>query len=171
MNTRSMPARLLSTATLGAAIISAFVVLPAHALTRQEVAAQTRAAVAAGQLTPAGENDGRALQAPRSASPLTHSAVRDEVVAARAAGTLAPAGEASEFVPSYAASLLTRAEVKADVIAASRAGELSGRGEELNIEANASQHAIAVARLEQHHGVFSQLFAKRRAAANATSGT
>ncbi len=171
MTTRSMPARLLSAMTVGAAIVSAFAVLPAHALTRQEVAAQTRAAAAAGQLTPAGEADVRALQLPRNAAPLSRSAVRDQVIAARAAGTLAPAGEASEFTPSYATSVLTRAEVKADVIAASRAGELSGHGEELNAEASPTQHEIAVARLEQHQGVFSRLLAKYRAAANATSGS
>jgi ATP/maltotriose-dependent transcriptional regulator MalT len=171
MKTRSNPARFLTAATLAVAGISAFVVLPAHAQTRAEVAAEARAAVASGQIRQ-GEFGGAETVAPRTASTLTRSAVRSETVAASKAGQLALRGEfgAYDVYSNASDSTLTRAEVKSETVAASKAGELSGRGEELNVEANASQHALAIERVAEHRSVLGNLFAKHRAA-NAVSGT
>lgn len=101
---------------------------------RAEIKAETRTALKAGQLTPAGE--GSPAAAPQSPSTKTRAQRKAETLQARKAGELRRAGLEPEWKAARAAarvpSTTTRAERKATTLAAARAGQLTPAGEGVN---------------------------------------
>ena len=103
---------------------------------RADVVDETLAALAAGELAPAGEFSGPLSHVQPRVSTLTRRDVAAQVAGARADGTLASAGEG--FDPAVqrvgAPTLVARSVVKSETLAARRAGELVPAGEGPGLE-------------------------------------
>jgi hypothetical protein len=122
--------------TMAGLVLSAWCIAgacqPTGYLTRQEVRAQTIAAVRDHQLVPAGEG-GYFPDPPRTPSGKTGAQRRAETLAARNAGTLVPAGEAEAWRPDRELASRqydrTRQQVRAETVQAVRDHKLIPAGE------------------------------------------
>lgn len=98
--------------------------------TRAQVRAEMTAAMATGQMVPAGEAEKYPFRLSQRASTVSRAAIKSETAAAEAAGEI-PSGELSLPAMQHqpATSVKTRAQVRAETLEARRLGLLEPAGE------------------------------------------